>query len=256
MQKYSSTGNTFAIFDNTRYSHNISDYNCWKKLARKEQVDGIIFLESSQHPDADFKMRYLNADGKEVDMCGNGARALGIFIRQEYPSVSLPYGIETGDGICEIVATHPLPCLHMPGGRDIDTLDISDLFPASLSLYLVCGVPHAIFFVTDVRDVNIAKVAPPIARHPRFSHGVNVNFVQILETGRIASRVYERGVERETLSCGTGASASAIACLRLLLWRDKIEILTPGGELTVRFSPQNHHLLLAGRVVRMEGTAP
>ena len=91
------------------------------------------------------------------------------------------------------------------------------------------------FFVTDVRDVDIPELAPPIARHPRFSQGVNVNFVQPLQRGRIAARVYERGVERETLSCGTGASASALACAHLLSWRNEIEVLTPGGQLIVQF---------------------
>ena len=252
MQKYSSTGNTFAIFDNTHAGHDTSDEKNWQKVAQREQVDGVIFLESSSHPSADFKMRYLNADGREAEMCGNGARALGIFIQKQNPSSSPPYKIETGSGLSEIVSTNPVPTLRMPGAKEVGTLDISDLFPATHSLYLVCGVPHAIFFVTDVRDIDIPKVAPPIAQHFRFSQGVNVNFVQPLQKGRIATRVYERGVERETLSCGTGASASALACAHLLSWREKIEVLTPGGKLTVQLSSQNPHLLLSGKVTPME----
>ena len=254
MQKYSSTGNTFAIFRNTPTLTDISDKGYWSELARREGVDGVIFLETSHRNDADFKMRYLNADGGEAAMCGNGVRALGVFIRQHSPTAPLPFRIETGGGICRIVATVPLPCLDMPGGRDLGTLDISDLFPAPLSLHLVCGVPHAVFFVTDVRDVDMAGIAPAISRHPRFSQGTNVNFVQVLGKGRIAARVYERGVEGETLSCGTGASACALACAGLLGWNGPVEVLTRGGELTV--SPEGKRLRLSGRVVPLKVGTP
>ena len=238
MQKYSSTGNTFAIFGDTVPRHDISDHHAWKSLAQREKVDGIIFLESPHRTTTDYRMRYLNADGKEAEMCGNGVRALGVFISRENPSASPPFRIETKNGVCEVVATAPLPSIRMPEGEDMGALDISDLFPANRSLYMVCGVPHAIFFVTDVRDVDIMRVAPPISRHPRFPQGTNVNFVQIMEPGRIATRVYERGVERETLSCGTGAAAAALACLRLLSWSGEINILAPGGELTVHPLPE------------------
>ena len=253
MQKYSSTGNTFIIFDNTLYRHNVSDKEYWQILAHREQVDGVIFLEPPQSSSVNYRMRYLNADGREVEMCGNGVRALGVFIQEQYPSIPLPFRIETESGICEVIATEPLPSLRMQKEKDVGAIDISDLFPSSHSLHLVCGVPHAIFFVTDVQDVDIPKVAPPISRHPRFSRGTNVNFVQILGPERIAARVYERGVERETLSCGTGATACALACARLLSWGHTIEILTPGGELSVRLSPKDG-LLLSGKVNMMENT--
>ena len=257
MQKYSSTGNTFAIFDNMQSQYDMADDSHWKSLAQREQVDGVIFLEPPRNGTADYRMRYLNADGKEAEMCGNGARALGVFIRECNPSVAAPFRIETGSGVCEVIATEPLPSLRMPGGRDMDAIDISDLFPARSSLYLVCGVPHAVFFVTDVQDVDIMSVAPSIRHHSRFSHGVNVNFVQVLGIGRIATRVYERGVERETLSCGTGAAASALSCARLLSWGGTIHILTPGGELDVFLSSdEDADLLLAGSVKKMETIPP
>ena len=257
MQKYSSTGNTFAIFDNMQRQHNLSDRARWKSTAHREQVDGIIFLEPPKDSAADYRMRYLNRDGGEVEMCGNGLRALGVFIQQCHPSTAAPFKIETGSGVCEVLATEPVPSLRMPTGKDTGAIELSDLFPANQSLYLVCGVPHAVFFVTDVRDVDIMAVAPSISRHPRFSEGTNVNFIQILGPGRIAARVYERGVEGETLSCGTGASASALACAQLLSWSGTIDVLTPGGELGVQLpSNKGGNLILSGHVAQMEDASP
>ena len=170
-------------------------------MAQQEGVDGVIFLERSAE---NFQMRYLNADGNEVAMCGNGARALGPFIQRQHPTAPLPFRLQTGHGLCEIVSTNPLPCLRMPGGSSIGVLDIGDLFPANHSLFLVCGVPHAIFFVNDVQGVDIPRLAPPLAHHPRFAQGTNVNFVQILQPGRIAARVYERGWSEKPSAAALG----------------------------------------------------
>ena len=238
--------------DNRNKDYRLEDVSRWKSLAKEEEVDGILFLEyPTLETEAEFRMRYLNADGHEADMCGNGLRALGVFIGELLDRKGITFKVQTEDGIYHVF-NGKLPKVEMRKACDIGIIDIDDLFPGEKSLYLRCGVPHAVFFVLDVQGVNLPQTAPAISGDPRFRKGVNVNFVQILSSNEIAIRTYERGVERETLSCGTGAVASALACTILFSPQESINISSLGGELKVIFSPDLQNVSLQAPVREIE----
>jgi diaminopimelate epimerase len=249
--KYSAAGNTFLVFDNRLSELNIDDIELWQRKAKEHEVDGVLFLESSDA--ADFKMRYLNADGNEVDMCGNGIRTLSAFARDalKLSACSCPpfYSIETKKGVYFAdPSTDPIR-VKMTELYDENLYDISDLYPSSFSYYMNTGVPHCIYEVNDLDNFDLPTHGKFVRQHHRFNEGVNVNFFEMIKKGEVKVRTYERGVEGETLSCGTGSLAVALSCVKRWGWQDKIKIITKGGELIVTFQNDSKDVFLAGPVV-------
>lgn len=207
--KYHGAGNDFILIDDRQLFFPIFQKGLISALCRRSLgigADGLILLQPSSR--ADFRMRIFNSDGSEPAMCGNGIRCLIAFI-QELGWESSACTIETGAGVLQcriengaigIQLGHPRvlfkECsLEIEGSRF--TIDVIDT-----------GVPHGVIFVEDLNALHFADVARPIRFHPQFSpEGINVNFAQMFPDGSVAVRTYERGVEEETLSCGTGAAA-------------------------------------------------
>lgn len=239
---YSATGNSFVIFDMREHEEFIPKYS-WESLCEKEKVDGLLFLTKPTLSHHDFRMVYLNRDGGEVSMCGNGLRALGVFAHSQGLNLNQHYKVQTKNGSYQTIPSE-IPRVLMTECYDENRIKIDDLYPAKKSFYINTGVPHCVYLVEDVESLALESIAKPIRLNERFLEGCNVNFVELKEKNRFKIRTFERGVEGETLSCGTGIIAAS-----LLLKKDNelpFVVESQGGELKV--SEGNGGLWLEGEV--------
>lgn len=235
--KYSATGNDFVVVDNRKGEIATGDVKFWQRVCDRHfgvGADGVLFLEASDR--ANYRMRYLNADGGEVSMCGNGARALCHFYRALNPG-SGEISFETANGFYqgEVLGDGRVSIL-MSELYDEGAIAIDDLFDGAIySYYLNTGVPHCVYEVMDVEAIDIDKVSKPVRHDPRFKKGTNVNFYERDPSGTLIVRTFERGVEGETLSCGTGIVACAITEMKKQdATEARYRIRARGGELQVR----------------------
>lgn len=200
--------------------------------------DGLLLIQASSV--ADFRMRFFNPDGAEADFCGNGARCIAR-LAHEIGAAPADMRIETGAGLvrAEILAP-PLVRLHLPPPKDW-RLNLSIAWKnKELPLHFVnTGVPHAVAVVDDLATVDVPALGAFIRRHPLFAPaGTNADFIQIRGPDSLAIRTYERGVEGETLACGTGILAAALVAEKLGLVRAPVRVRAAGGdELEVGFAP-------------------
>ena len=210
--------------------------------------DGVLFLAKGEK--VPMKMRIFNPDESEADMCGNGIRCLAKYIVDKGYSKD-SFAIETRAGVIQVNAKYDqeeefMATIGMPVPRfdrkDIPATGEGDYKEEILenTVYAVnTGVPHAVIFVDEVGAVEIEEVAPAIRNHHTFPQGANVNFVEKKGENHLHIRTYERGVEAETLSCGTGAMASAAVARKLGMVGDTVQVETVGGPLVVRLGEKN-----------------
>ncbi len=246
--KYSATGNDFVVVDNRDGAIATGDVKFWQRVCDRHfgvGADGVLFLEASDR--ADYRMRYLNADGGEVSMCGNGARALCHYYRTLVVGKG-EVSFETANGFYqgEVLADGRVSVL-MSELYDEGAINIDDLFDGSIySYYLNTGVPHCVYEVMDVEGIDIDKSSRPVRHDARFKAGTNVNYYERDASGTLIVRTFERGVEGETLSCGTGIVACAITEMKKQdATEARYRIRARGGELQVR---------IKGSEVYYEGT--
>ncbi|MCB0550383.1 MAG: diaminopimelate epimerase [Phaeodactylibacter sp.] len=234
--KYQGTGNDFVMVDQRESIYlRRTDTNTIARLCHRRfgiGADGLILLQ--QHPDCDFEMVYFNADGGEGSMCGNGGRCIVAFARQ--------LGIIEEN--CQFIAVDgPHAARIRPDGWvELQMSDVENVEQGAGSCFMNTGSPHYVEFVDDLGQINIIQRGREVRYSKRFKQeGTNVNFVEPFEGG-ISVATYERGVEDETLSCGTGVTASAIAhYLRkpsMGLGPQTVPVRVKGGRLEVRFTPQ------------------
>jgi diaminopimelate epimerase len=260
--KYSSTGNDFLIFDN-RLREIDQNPSLWKKIcARRTGVgaDGVIFLEDSIT--ADFKMNYINADGHAVSMCGNGLRAISTFALNDLKLTNAngEFCIETNAGlfIAHIQKDKSI-AVEMNHNTEENAHSSGDVFQNKDcigSYYINTGVPHCVYELSSQRaleELDVEKVGRRIRYDSLFENGVNSNFyfVKNLEEPQIVMRTYERGVEAETLSCGTGTVAVAMSFIRKYSLKKSISFETAGGPLSVEMKDKGSLILLSGGVVKV-----
>ena len=244
--KYCATGNDFIAIDNRQQILSASDEELWRRLCLRRVgigADGVLLLEHSEK--ADFKMRYMNADGREVEMCGNGILSITSFAGY-LGILKKKYRIETMKAVYESQKNGHLFSVCMDGIFDKGEVFIEEM--ESKGLYLKVGVPHCVLLMDEVENLDVAYMGRRIRTDSRFPEGTNVNFFQIVRPGEIKVRFYERGVEAETLSCGTGAVATAWAVFKLLKWKRGVILHTRGGELTVSFDDHFKNVFLSGDV--------
>lgn len=234
--KYSATGNDFVVFDDREGQIPQLD---WAALCDRKTgigADGVLLLRNSDS--ADFRMTYLNADGGEVEMCGNGGRAISHFAKTELcitPKNKTKYNFETLEGVYHSEVNEDFVKLNMTEFSEWKKIIIEAYYSSEKSIYMKTGVPHCIYLVDSVDRIELEKVAPAIRYNEAFDKGVNVNFIEKIGDHHIKMRTYERGVEGETLACGTGATAAALACNEFFGWKDSIQIDAPGGRLEIQF---------------------
>jgi diaminopimelate epimerase len=207
--KMHGAGNDFIMIDDRDLIFPLDDAQFIREItARNTGVgsDGVILLQPSET--ADIRMRFFNPDGHEVDMCGNGARCVS---RLAFALGAAPAGmiIETRAGPVHAEVLSDGVCLELTPPVDME-LDL-DLGPDMKSDFINTGVPHAVVWVDDVHAVDLLTLGKAIRYHQRFApEGTNADFVQVEPDGTLTVRTYERGVEGETLACGTGAAAAAV----------------------------------------------
>lgn len=253
--KYVATGNDFVVVDNRDGRYDANNKRLWEKVCAQKWgvgADGVLFVEKSLKENCDFKMRYLNADGGEVSMCGNGARAITAFFHSECAGGKNQYTFETKNGVytCKLDATWGF-CLSMTELYDVGKIDISTLIKNESSLYLNTGVPHCVFEVKDVEHFPVFEEGKKIRYNSLFSEGSNANFYTRLSENRLKVRTYERGVENETLACGTGATAVAIAAAKRYQIKEAIEVEVPGGLLLIKFNQDFTSIELCGKAEKI-----
>ncbi|HBI16088.1 MAG TPA: diaminopimelate epimerase [Desulfobulbaceae bacterium] len=231
--KMSGTGNDFILIDHrrSRIAGELMPEFARLVCRRRFSVgaDGLIFIENSDR--ANFQWRFFNGDGSEAEMCGNGARCAARFA---YMQGIAPAHMRfvTLAGIIEAkVADVNVSILMTPPKNFLLERRIA-LADRTLLLHSVdTGVPHAVLFVDNFAEMDICALGREIRFHPDFMPaGTNVNFVQFLEGGALKVRTYERGVENETLACGTGATAAALLAAVIGKAASPVDIVTSGGE--------------------------
>jgi diaminopimelate epimerase len=231
--KMSGSGNDFIIIDNR---DNIIDKNglsnfIAKVCRRKMSVgaDGMILVENTDS--ADFKWRFFNSDGSIAEMCGNGARCVARFAYlNEIAGSKMTF--ETLAGIVEAEVIGERVKVKMTDPSELKTGDTIELENELVSISSInTGVPHVVIVKDSTDDVDIVKIGREIRYHDKFlPAGTNVNFVCHIKDNTIAIRTYERGVEDETLACGTGAAASAIVMANIMNMDSPLSVLTRSGE--------------------------
>ncbi len=234
--KMVASGNDFIIINRhpspvTRHPRDFAKKICHRKYGIG--ADGLLVLEKIKT--ADVRMRIFNADGSEAEMCGNGARCAAFYVANRKPITENPITIETKAGIIQSVVNNGSIKIKLTDPKAL-RLGFSIKVNGRLMKvnFLNTGVPHVVIFVEGLDKIDVFNLGSLIRNHKQFKpFGTNVNFVEIINDNSIKIRTYERGVEDETLACGTGSVASAlISAYHLpLITRGLINVYTKGGEV-------------------------
>lgn len=231
--KMSGSGNDFIVVDNRNKVVEETDLtNFIARVCRRKMsvgADGFILVENID--DADFEWRFYNSDGSVAEMCGNGARCVARFAYLNQiagPKMSF----KTQAGIVQAQVNDDRVKIKMPNPTDFNKDYVLNLENSSQLISSInTGVPHVVITVNDIDDVEVVKLGREIRSHKKFAPaGTNVNFIHPLKNNVIAVRTYERGVEDETLACGTGAVAGAIIMADKSNIESPVNIITRSGE--------------------------
>jgi len=258
--KMQGAGNDFVVLDGIAQPVVLTAAQ-FKRLADRHfgvGADQILVVERPRAAEVDFRYRIFNADGGEVEQCGNGARCFVRFVREKGMTAKDEIRVETLSGVI-------VPKLEPDGRVTVDmgrpTFDParvpfqtdSDSLVQSLAVdggtvsitVLSMGNPHAVQVVDDIETAPVAALGPKIERHARFPRRVNAGFMQVVDRRHIRLRVYERGAG-ETLACGTGACAAVVAGIRRGLLDSPVEVETRGGELTIAWQGADNPVWMTG----------
>ncbi|MES2236518.1 MAG: diaminopimelate epimerase [Pseudomonadota bacterium] len=255
--KMQGAGNDFVVLDAIRQTFALTTPQIRFIADRHFGIgcDQILVVEKTTLPDVDFRYRIFNADGGEVEQCGNGARCFVRFVHEQGLTTQRQIRVETLSGIIspQLEATGEvtvdmgqprfLPA-EIPFISESDalvqTLVVGD---TSVDISVVSmGNPHAVQVVADIDTAPVAQLGPLIESHVRFPRRVNAGFMQVLDAHTVRLRVYERGAG-ETLACGTGACAAVVAGIRRQLLTSPVRVITRGGELTIAWNGGDSVLL-------------
>ena len=226
-------GNDFVLLDNREGRLRLDAARVARLCDRHRGVgaDGVIALIPSGSGKADWAWEFFNSDGSVAEMCGNGARCFARFV-QRLTGAQERIGFETAAGViaASFVGDQVTIDLTRPRNLRLDqTLEVGDR-PMTVHA-LDTGVPHAVTFVDDADQAMVQALGAALRFHPHFApRGTNVNFVQLLGPAAIRVRTYERGVEGETLACGTGVTASALIAARVHAFGPPVRVLVQGGD--------------------------
>ncbi|MFN4003508.1 MAG: diaminopimelate epimerase [Hylemonella sp.] len=268
--KMQGAGNDFVVLDETQARLGLTAAQ-YRWLADRHfgiGADQILTVRAAPTPDVDFEYVIHNADGAEVEQCGNGARCFARYVRERGLTTKDAIRVQTRAGVIEPRLT-PDGQVTVDMGAPIFELervpfDASGLQPqpqgawqtwplqlpdATVQLaVLSMGNPHAVQLVADVEAAPVRSQGPLIEHHPRFPRRVNAGFLQVLDRARVKLRVWERGAG-ETLACGTGACAAVVAGIRLGLLERRVQVHTRGGVLTIDWAGGSAAVFMTGPAV-------
>ncbi|WP_019142101.1 diaminopimelate epimerase [Noviherbaspirillum massiliense] len=268
--KMHGAGNDFVVIDAISQHIKLTPAQ-WRFLADRRfgvGADQILVVEKPQSAGVDFRYRIYNADGGEVEQCGNGARAFVKFVTDKGLTSKQAIRVETMAGVIEprleadgritvdmgapLLEPHQVPfdASGLTGKQEGEDL----LWPVDIHgkanwiSVVSMGNPHAVQVVEDAETAPVTADGPAIEHHPRFPKRVNAGFMQILDRHQIKLRVFERGAG-ETLACGTGACAAVVAGIRRGLLDSPVKVSTRGGELSIAWEGQGSAVMLTGPAV-------
>jgi diaminopimelate epimerase len=268
--KMHGAGNDFIVIDAINQDIAFSPAQ-WQRLADRRfgiGADQILVVEASAEPDVDFRYRIFNADGGEVEQCGNGARAFAKFVTERGLTTKRAIRVQTLSGIivpvCQddgrVTVDMGAPVL-MPAAVPFDASGLTPtlqghetLWPVDIGTVVLqlgvlsMGNPHAVLQVDDVDIAPVAQYGPLIEQHQRFPRRVNAGFMQVLRRDHVRLRVFERGAG-ETLACGTGACAAVVSGIRRGLLDATVAVEMRGGTLSISWAGGNAPVLLTGPAV-------
>jgi diaminopimelate epimerase len=261
--KMQGLGNDFVVLDATRAPLALTRDQLRRIADRHFGVgcDQILQVEKARTPDTDFYYRIFNADGGEVGQCGNGARCFVQFVREQGLTDKTQIRVGTASGvIVPRVESGGLVTVDM-GVPDFEPARIPFDAPRRAPTYLLdvggrdveisalaIGNPHAVQVVADIETAPVPTEGPAIESHPRFPQRVNAGYMQVVDRGRIRLRVYERGAG-ETLACGSGACAAAVAGIQRRLLDRSVTVTTRGGDLGISWQGEGSPVLMSGPAV-------
>ncbi|MCM2678258.1 diaminopimelate epimerase [Echinimonas agarilytica] len=253
-------GNDFMVIDNVTQNHFFSPEQIRRLADRNFGIgfDQLLVVEPPYDPDMDFHYRIFNADGSEVEQCGNGARCFARFVRIKGLTNKHRIGVSTAKGnlLLQVerdgnVSVNMGQAKWTPSEVPFDASARADKYTLdvhgkSYDVGVVSmGNPHCVTVVDDVDNFDVEGVGPAIEKHARFPQGVNAGFMQVVSRGHIRLRVFERGVG-ETLACGTGACAAVVIGQKLGLLDNRVKVDLPGGQLRIRCDSDEHPVRMTG----------
>ena len=272
--KMQGAGNDFVVLDETRGPFGLQREH-YRFLANRRfgvGADQILTVGPAPAPDIDFSYRIHNADGGEVEHCGNGARCFVRFVREQglTAKCSIRVAVQRGvitlherpDGLVTVDMGAPLfePAAlpFVPGSLSRRQQGEAPLWrlspmvngrPLAVEVALACmGNPHAVIFMKGIDDLDLPRMGPSFEHHPLFPKRTNTEFVEVLSSTRVRMRVWERGAG-ETLACGTGACAVAVACVLNGYTGRDVEVELKGGTLKIHWDESSNHVHMTGGAV-------
>ncbi|MFA6970031.1 MAG: diaminopimelate epimerase [Gallionella sp.] len=261
--KMHGAGNDFVVLDGIRQHISLSTEQLRLLADRHFGVgcDQILLVEKAHDSSADFRYRIFNADGGEVEQCGNGARCFVRFVHEQKLTSKPEIVVETHNGLIRprleedgrVVVNMGAPVFkaeRIPfSGGAVEVVQPLIVAGETLMISVVSmGNPHAVQIVEDVETAAVEKLGPLIEHHPSFPKRVNVGFMQVMDRQHVRLRVYERGTG-ETLSCGTGACAAVVAGIRRGLLDSPVSVATHGGTLSIAWGGEDTPVLMTGPAI-------
>ena len=253
-------GNDFVVFDAIHQSLSLTPEQIRHIADRRFGIgcDQVLVVESSDQSDIDFRYRIYNADGGEVEQCGNGARCFARFVRDKGLSNKDEIAVETSAGVIYPRIRSDYEVTVNMGVPQFEPKDIPFFAPVRQTTYSVelgdklaqvavvsMGNPHVVQVVPDVDNAPVEEQGQLFQSHPLFPNQVNAGFMQVIDRGHIRLRVFERGVG-ETLACGTGACAAVVAGRQMGLLDDRVSVELPGGILDIHWEGEGRPVLMTG----------
>lgn len=252
-------GNDFIVFDFIDEPHHLSkaQIKCLSDRNFGIGCDQLLILESSQHEDADVRYRIFNADGDEVEQCGNGARCIARYLIEKRGYKQDSICAETAKGLIFLYCDDELIRVNMgspnlePASLPMQVDEVTSTYHIDIDgndwnfMPVSMGNPHAVFICNDVASLDLERLGPVVQNCGLFPESVNVGFLQIIDAGHGVLRVYERGVG-ETLACGTGACAAVVAGREQNLLNDEVQLLLNGGPLKIFWAGNDRPVWMTG----------
>jgi diaminopimelate epimerase len=231
--KMNGAGNDFVLLDNRAGTIRLTTEQIIRLCDRHRGVgaDGLMLLVPARGGKADWAWDFYNSDGSVAEMCGNGARCFGRYV-QKVTGANRDVTFETVAGIITASFNGERVTVNLTQPKDLRLNETVALASGPATIHsLNTGVPHAVLFVPDADQAMVLQLGAEIRRHAHFApRGTNVNFVQVLGPNHIRVRTFERGVEGETLACGTGVSASAMIAARVHKFASPVRVQVQGGD--------------------------
>jgi diaminopimelate epimerase len=258
--KMQGAGNDFVVIDATKNPAHLSHAQIQQIANRYFGIgcDQLLMVESTDTPGVDFRYRIFNADGGEVEQCGNGARCFVRFVVDKGLTSKRDIRVETASGIITLMLQDDGQVTVNMGAPRFTPAEIPFQAEQQATTYELAlasetvtvsavsmGNPHAVMLVDNVHTAEVASLGPQIESHVRFPQRVNAGFMQVLNEHEINLRVYERG-SGETLACGTGACAAAVSGIQLGTLQSPVKVHTRGGILTIQWAGDDTPVLMTG----------